>query len=51
MHHCCSNIDTLSSEFVHHFILTDALPRLANTIQKEQNKNDTYSVEELLRCM
>ena len=48
--HCRSNIDTLSSESVHHFILTEALPKLAETMKKEQNQDETYTITELLQC-
>ena len=50
MNHCRHNIDTLSSECVHHFILTEGLPKLAETIQKEQNESEKYTNEELLKC-
>ena len=48
LNHCCSNIDTLSSESVHHFVLTEGLPKLVKSIKEEQNLDDTYSIEELL---
>ena len=35
MSHCRHNISTLSSECVHQFILTEGIPKLAKTIQKE----------------
>ena len=47
IHFCWENIDTLSVEAVHSFLLHDALPKLRDTIQKERGL-DTFTTEHLL---
>ena len=48
MRFCRVNLDTLSSESLHHFLLTEGLPNIAKTIQEEQNLENSISVETLM---
>ena len=49
IHFCRKNINTLSVELVHDFLLSQALPQLVNVINQEQDtNNEQYTMENLL---